>query len=794
MRLIAFALAMSCGAAVAPAFQDTPQRPPEPSEAAAPQPVPPGRAVEGAVVTEVRFEGLVQVAAGYAQSVIRTRAGDPFAEQTAQGDADRLFRTGKFDSVDVSEALDGDRLIVTFRVVERETAASIEFVGNRRFKSSRLLKEIELKEGAPLSDFALRQATDTIERLYREKGYTYVRVTHDAEALKRERRVIFSISEGPRVRVRHIVFEGASAFRPRELSGKIETKTYIWLFRTGDIDEERAQRDAAALAEFYRGEGYLDAQVGYELVLAPNQSDMTVRFVINEGVRYHVKSISFKGQTVFTPDQIRAEAGMKLTEGAPLRAEVLKQDVQRIQDLYWRSGYIYVAVRSDWVYSIEPALVDLTLTIDEDKQYRFGRIIIRGNEGTQDRVVRRILDFFPEDLYDQTATRSAEQRLRETRLFSEARISPIGDDPVYRDALVEVKEDRMTDLLFGVGVTTNNGVIGNITLENRNFDIFDWPRTSAEFFKGKSFRGAGQTLRLQLEPGTQVSRFRLDFREPFLFDQPYGGNIGLYYFERSFSEYDIERLGFTTSLDHRFRTGPLRNWSAEIALRFERVDIGGTDFFSDPDIKDVKGDSWLTSVKGTIVRNTTDSLFLPTRGSRLSLSWEQYGALGGDYDFSKTVGDYTRFYTLHTDTFDRKHVLALSGTVGNIFGDAPVFERFYGGGIGSIRGFEFRGVSPRGGFLIRDDERIGGDFMLLAGAEYSFPLAGKVLRGVTFLDMGTIEETATIEDWRAAVGIGARVYVPFFGPIPLSFDLAWPISKNSDDDTQVFSFSIGTSF
>jgi outer membrane protein insertion porin family len=128
---------------------------------------------------------------------------------------------------------------------------------------------------------------------------------------------------------------------------------------------------------------------------------------------------------------------------------------------------------------------------------------------------------------------------------------------------------------------------------------------------------------------------------------------------------------------------------------------------------------------------------------------------------------------------------------GQIFGDAPVFERFYGGGSGSIRGFEFRGISPRQG--IRDD-RVGGDFMLLTNAEYSFPLAGQVLRGVTFLDMGTVEPDFGIHAWRAAIGVGARIYIKYFGPIPLSFDLALPIAKQDGDNTQIFNFAFGTTF
>jgi outer membrane protein insertion porin family len=136
-------------------------------------------------------------------------------------------------------------------------------------------------------------------------------------------------------------------------------------------------------------------------------------------------------------------------------------------------------------------------------------------------------------------------------------------------------------------------------------------------------------------------------------------------------------------------------------------------------------------------------------------------------------------------------VLSLRGDVGGVVGSAPVFERFYAGGIGSIRGFDFRGVSPRDGLK---DDPVGGDFLLLAKAEYTFPLVADTIRGVFFTDMGTVEENFGIESWRASVGFGVRLMVEFFGPVPLEFDLAVPVAKESDDDEQIFSFFIGATF
>src|SRR5690606_13516866 len=220
------------------------------------------------------------------------------------------------------------------------------------------------------------------------------------------------------------------------------------------------------------------------------------------------------------------------------------------------------------------------------------------------------------------------------------------------------------------------------------------PRTAKELFRGRSFRGAGQTLRLQLEPGTEFTRGRLEFREPYLFDKPIGFGAAIYGFERGRPEYDEQRIGANVSFDKRFEEGPLEGWAGEVALRVENIKIDGTNLFTAREINEDRGSSVLTTVKGTVLRDRTDSRWLPSTGDRFKLSVEQAGVLGGDHTFTRVIGEYDRYWTLKTDTFGRKHIFQLGASAGQIFGDAPVFERFYAGGIGSIRGFEFRGVSP----------------------------------------------------------------------------------------------------
>ena len=174
-------------------------------------------------------------------------------------------------------------------------------------------------------------------------------------------------------------------------------------------------------------------------------------------------------------------------------------------------------------------------------------------------------------------------------------------------------------------------------------------------------------------------------------------------------------------------------------------------------------------------------------GTTTSLSAEAYGILGGDF-FQKFTGSFDWYNTLGMDLLDRRTVLALRADAGFINDDAPFFERFYGGGIGSIRGFKFRGVSPRSGPA---DDAIGGEFQLVGTAELSFPIYSDNLRGVVFADAGTVEEDIEFGTIRSSAGFGIRLTLPVMGQIPIAIDYAIPITRDDEDEEQRISFSLG---
>jgi len=219
------------------------------------------------------------------------------------------------------------------------------------------------------------------------------------------------------------------------------------------------------------------------------------------------------------------------------------------------------------------------------------------------------------------------------------------------------------------------------------------------------------------------------------------------------------------------------------------------------DVMAVMGESTVTAIGLVIGRSDTDSRVFPTRGSQWNFEVQRAGAMGGDYNFTSTSAQFVKYWTVDEDYFGRKSVLTFRIQTGLIWENdkAPLFERFYAGGHRSFRGFEYRGVGPRGIVFgsappTKGDDPVGGDFLLLTGVEYNYPIYQETLRGVIFIDSGTVQDDIGISEYRVSVGAGIRLRVPFLGQVPFAIDVAFPILKEDGDEEQLFSFDLSAPF
>jgi len=732
----------------------------------------------------VEFVGLVRTSDTVVRDIVRVAPGDPFNASALDEATARLLRTGRFLTAQWRDEQLPAGVRVIFEVREHPLVTAIRFEGNKKFGDAHLMKEITQKVGQPMDAFAVRDGRDSIAAIYREAGYGDVAISYDRDRFNQTGEVVYTIEEGRQVRIRKILFEGNETFPRSVLNRQVNTKTALGIFRTGAFDEDRIDSDVVRLQNYYRDQGFLDARVNYRRELSENGKNLNIILTFEEGARYTIESIDFRGHAVFTDQELLALMVSKV--GETVKRRQVGADARAIQTRYGEIGHIYATVQPIRVFSDTPGLVRITIEVSEQGQYRVGQVRVRGNTRTKDKVVRRALNLYPpDDLFDLTEAREAERRLLDTRIFSSARVYPVGDAPGVRDAVIDIQEsERLGDFLFGVGVTSNSGVVGNIVLDLRNFDLSDTPRNLEELLSFRAFCGGGQRMRLELQPGTELSRFRVDFSEPYLFDRPVRLDTSLYLFDRGRDGYTERRAGISLSVGTRFQQGWLQGWSGEVALRVQDTAVKDLDLFAAHDIREDEGSNLMPSIKASLVRDRTDNRYVPTTGDRLRISYEQFF---GDHMFGRATAAYVWNRTLHTDMFNRKNVLQIRAEGGAIIGDGPVFQRFYAGGTGSIRGFEFRGVGERQGL---QDNNIGGDYLVLLGGEYSFPLYAENLRGLLFVDSGT----AGSGPWRTSVGVGVRFTINIFGPVPLELDLAMPVVRDEDDEEQIFSFQIGSLF
>jgi outer membrane protein insertion porin family len=747
-----------------------------------------GRPVEG-----VRVVGNSQVATPIILNVVRTREGDPYDPDTVVEDYQRIYALRRFSNVEAKIEPTETGVIVVFIVQEQRQIRSIAFLGNSKIETSKIMDVVDVREGEAIDRFRISLARREIERLYKEKNFPFAHVDVPPEPLATRGELIFNIVEGPNVKVRKTDFIGNNSFSRDRLKEEIRTRYWIWIFRPGTFDPETVEDDVAALRRFYEGKGFFDVRVGRKLIWSPDLSELEVNYVIEEGPRYVIEKVTFKGLSRVSEADLRAR--MRLLEGAYYDSGVIQRDTREIVRAYSPFGMIYQPQSSDPdylrintvpVFRGEPGKVELIYEISEGRPFRLGRILVTGNYKSQDKLVLREMRMQPGQTYDAGAVQDAQERIRGTPYFSNITMTPVGEEPDTRDLLVEVQEARTATFSLGAGVNSNGGIGGNITYEQRNFDLFNFPDTWQELFTDKAFTGAGQNFRASFEPGTRATNASLRFSEPYLFDQPYSFSGEVYLRDRIREHYDDRRLGGRVSFGKRFNYV----YSGLISLRGESVrihDIEDEELRA-KEIIDAKGSSTLTSVGIQFRRDTTTRGLLPSKGTTTTVGYELFGALGGDYSFHKYSASWDGFYTLYEDLIERKTILELHADIGYIAAEAPFFERFYGGGIGSVRGFEFRGISPRSG---REDDPVGGDFAATYTVQVSFPLAGESLRGVVFTDGGTVEETFRLDDFRSSIGFGFRLALEFFGQAPLALDFALPLAKNSEDDVQYISFSFG---
>lgn len=744
------------------------------------------------IVSDVVITGNRQVPTQEIMSQLKTRPGLEYNPDTAQEDVRNLWATKKFGNIQVELRPDADNKVKVYFLIRDypNTVEEVTYKGAKHLNDEVLTELTGIRKGAPLNPIANKLGCQAIVRKLQEEGRPFASCDLLSGDKPGDTKVIFNIAEGPKVRVAGIEFVGNQFVSGAVLNTHVNTsKKFLGLDVGGLLNLAMVDNDITKLEEYYKTFGYLDVRVSRELRYLPSGNEVVIVFHISEGVRYRLKDAPKVTNVRFLPVE-QLEQLSKVRAGDYFNQNSIDRDTNSIKDYIGYHGR-EARVQAQPIYSREaPGIVTVNYEVEEKEPARVGQIFIVGNSRTRQNVILRQVPLYPGQILTYPDMRVAERNLQRLNIFAN---SPDGsskptvavldpDSPnMFKDVIINVQEDNTGSLLFGVGVNSDAGLTGSIVLNERNFDIFRVPTSVEDLLSGNAWRGGGQEFRIEAVPGTQLQRYTVSFREPYLFDTKVSFGISGYYYERLYNEYTEERVGTRLTLGRKLG----QYWSVNTALRVENVGVSNVSPFAPPAYQEVVGHNFQVGISGGVSYDSRDSYLRPTEGSLVTASYEQ---VLGDFTFPLVNVEANKYFT----TWQRadgsgRHVLAAHSQVGWAGSNTPVYERYFAGGFRSMRGFQFRGISPDiNGF------KVGGDFMFLNSLEYQIPvIANDQVYVVGFVDTGTVESKIELKDYRVSAGFGLRFVVPIFGPVPIALDFGFPIVKNQADQEQIFSFWLG---
>ena len=757
---------------------------------------------EGKTITNVtiRYTGAKTVDEDRLRNLMATKSGTVYRAESLDNDIKALYESGLVDDVRFLAEPTASGVNLIAEVTTRPGLGGVGFVGNSIFSDQKLAKESKVKAGGALSDEQILEARRNIEKYYQGYGYPDVTVTHRTQATGQAglSDLIFVIDEGQKNEVRRISFEGNYTFTDLELRKEMKVKPkgwFSWLTKSGRFESDQLDTDLDAILDFYRSRGFLRASSpGISRVPV---GDGSVDLVINivEGERYTVAGVGFGKMTVFKPEELYPS--LTLVGDAPYSSKKMRADITMIRSFYGSRGYADVLVTPD-IRDAGPNRVSITYKVTEGSRFRVGRVNIAGNTKTKDKVIRREIPLKPGDQFNTVELETTKTRLENLQYFSEVQTNGSPGGSGYRDVNVLVEEKATGSVGIGVGFSSIDSVVGFLTLEQSNFDLFNpW-----------NFTGGGQRFSMNLRAGSERSDFSVSLVEPWFMDQQLALGGELFYKQSSyFSDYyDQTNVGGAISL--RKPLGPKSSIKGEYRLELVDIDseVNNNSYFTPAGVPDgnnselsqnkIGGDFLRSALGINYIYDSRDSVIQARGGHKVDLGMTVAG-LGGDVETFTVSAQGSQYWNLKWDT-----ILSVNGEIAAVdsFGDeVPIFERMFLGGGRTLRGFEFRNVGPRD--LGYTDSVFGGNSLAYATVEYSVPIIESV-RAVVFSDNGFVNQDSwdfNPGDLYSDVGIGIRLKLPI-SPLPLALDYAIPVltpSGPTGDEADTggqFNFSLSSQF
>jgi len=747
---------------------------------------------DGETIIDLQVKGNRRIDTAAILTAVRVKAGDLLDAAKVDDDVRAIHKLGHFQDVKADAEKSEKGVVLTYQVLEKPVVREIRIDGTKELGLDKVKEVLEIKQNAIFSPKELTKSIKKVKKIYADEGYFLAEVAGAVEKRSEtEVKVTFTIKEGKKILISRIRVEGNKTLPLKKIKGVMETSEdwfLSWLTQAGTYKEEVLKNDANLIADLYMNNGFINVKVGEPVVeVLPNKSGLQVTIGITEGEQFRTGSISFKGDLLESADELNKK--LKLKTGALFSRAVLRGDIFTLTDLYADKGYAFANATPLSKLNPEQKTIDITFDMEKGEKVYIDRINIGGNTKTRDKVIRRELKLADGDLYSSTALKRSKQSLMNLGYFEEANLATVkGSADNKLDINVDVKEKPTGTFSIGAGYSSLDGFVGQGSIQQANF------------------LGLGLKANASASLGGKSQTYSLGVTDPYFLDSKWTLGADIYRSERDYLDYTRRANGGDLKAGY-----PLSDYVSTFWLyKYEKKEIFNESSALLENIRSglviaPESTSTTSAISASLTRNTTDYRPDPTSGMMNTLSVE-YAGFGGTTRYARYIGETIYFYPVGWGT-----VLSTRGTLGHIHGvgkDVPIDEKFYLGGINTLRGYSGRTVSPfvtnetppnnAGG--IKNDTLsrayVGGDTEAIFNIEYVFPLLKEAgLKGVLFFDAGN--SYAQLGDiftkFQTSYGGGLRWFSPI-GPLRLEYGI--PINPRSGIDTSGgrLEFSIGSFF
>lgn len=737
---------------------------------------------EGEKLSGITVKGNRRIEAAAILNAISMKPGDTLYSDKTDADISAIYKLGHFQDVQAVLETGDTGVTLVYQVLEKPVVRSINFEGNKELTLEKLKEALEFRQNSIYSAKDLTKSVTKIKKLYGDEGYYLADVeTVINRTSGNDLSVTFKIKEGQKILIRSIRFEGNRNVSDSKLLKLMETKEkwfFSWITGAGTYKEDVLKNDAALIADYYLNNGYINIKVGDPTVKLTEAKDaLEVSMVITEGDQYRLGEINFKGELLEPASVLRQK--LKGEPGELFSRATLRTDINTLTDVYADKGYAFANANPLTKVDADKKQVDLTFDMEKGELIYIEKISISGDTKTRDKVVRREMRVTEGELFSATGMKRSKQNLMNTGYFEEANIATsLGSSSNKLNVDVSIKEKPTGTFSIGGGYSSLDGFIGQGSVQQANF------------------LGLGLKANASASIGGKSQTYAVGITDPYFLDTKWSLGGDIYRSERDYTDYSRRLMGgdikagypisdfVSTFVMYKYEIKDIYNPQA--AYLAENAKPNGS-------VNYPLGTTTTSSIFGSITRNTTDYRLDPSTGMINSLSVE-YAGVGGDNKFARYIGDTTVFHPVYKKLiFSSKLTL---GYVQEAGGPVPIDEKFYLGGIYSLRGYKARTVSPinpdRTSGIVYD----GGNKQAFGSLELSFPLLPDVgLKAIGFYDYGNSygENQTMFSSVLMSYGGGIRWASPI-GPLRLEYGI--PINPRGDIDSKSgrFEFAIGSMF